>query len=151
MKCGACREHHPSVDDVRRCYANKLTRGQGSQSNGDVRATPGSGIGRLVPTWSEINDELTELSRQQIVSTSDVNDEVIDPSRQRSEDIEDALRRRSFRPFVRIASDGPLRSCEECGQKVVNCTHLAQMWCNQCRKYTSKPGLHQNCVPGQWK
>ena len=50
-----------------------------------------------------------------------------------------------------MTSEGPLRACSDCGRRVVNCTHLPEMWCNQCRTYTTKPGLHQNCIPGQWK
>lgn len=84
---------------------------------------------------------------------SDVLIDALETFAQRSEDVEveATVQTPSPPPRLPMTPDGPLRACSDCGRNVVNCAHLAETWCNQCRTYTTKPGLHQNCVPGKWK
>lgn len=151
MRCGACRGHHSSVDDVRRCYGNQRMQSSEPHERRGEGATRSHEVGGFSLMWSEIKGRPKEPPQQPSVSARDVDDEFIDLARQRMEDAEVERKRRSLVPKVRETSVGPLRSCADCGREVVNCAHFTEIWCNPCRTYTTTPGLHQNCIPGQWK
>lgn len=97
---------------------------------------------------------LRARDRHEIKMFSDVLIHALATFAQRTEqvvEVEVEERQRPPKDSIPMASEGPLRACSDCGRRVVNCSHLQDMWCNQCRTYTTKPGLHQNCIPGQWK
>ncbi len=151
MKCGACKQSHSSVGEVRACYGNRKAFGGEARPGGNPKNFNRDYSPETRKFLRQARDRLAALRKGQRISEEEIDAEYIELVRRRHEDREDEQRRTSSTPSLKVGSEGPLRECQQCGREVVNCSHLEAFWCNPCRELTTRPGLHQNCIPGEWK
>ncbi len=153
VKCGACKQQHFSVDDVRRCYGKRQAF-EASIRQDPAQKSPNFNRDYSTETRTFLigaKKRLKTLREQPRVSEDQIDAEYVELVRQRQDDAREQREKRILAPRLKLASDGPLRDCSHCGREVVNCKHFDAYWCNECRQYTTRPGVHQNCKPGGWK
>ena len=160
MICGACRQQHETATEVRSCYQRRYKFGEEYRRNRKPHAeealttSQSRASGTLTPSLSESRN-----SSGGSPSEEEVDAEYIQLVRQQEVEFQIRLRRlETAREQGEVplsnpvpAGSRPFRHCPECDMDVLSCPHLPDYWCQECRKFTNRPGIHQNCGPGRWK
>lgn len=160
MICGACQQHHETATEVRVCYQRRYGFGEefGRNQNARPGGLPGNSFGsgrRLLKARISKPEKLRK-------EKEDVSEEVLDAAEYMLEVGRDWRSREQEKELARDRGEAPLskpvpagnrpfRHCPECKDDVLSCPHLPDYWCLECQKFTSRPGIHQNCGPGHWK